>query len=61
VLHGGDDAIARAEGSRWLAAGAGAGDRKLIVYPGLKHELHNERAEDRARVFADIRAWLDRH
>jgi lysophospholipase len=59
VLHGGDDAVARAEGSRWLAAGTG--DRELIVYPGLKHELHNERAGDRARVFADIRAWLDRH
>jgi alpha-beta hydrolase superfamily lysophospholipase len=61
VLHGGDDAIARAEGSRWLAAHAGGADLKLLTYPGFKHELHNEPAHDRARVFADLRGWLDQH
>ena len=61
VLHGEDDAIARAEGARWLAGHAGAADLELLTYPGLKHELHNEPAPERSRVFADIRAWLDRH
>jgi alpha-beta hydrolase superfamily lysophospholipase len=61
ILHGGSDTIARPEGSRWLAQHAGAKDRKLVTYPGLKHELHNEPAEDRAPVFAEILAWLDRH
>jgi alpha-beta hydrolase superfamily lysophospholipase len=42
ILHGESDTIARPEGARWLAAHAGAKDRKLLTYPGLKHELHNE-------------------
>jgi alpha-beta hydrolase superfamily lysophospholipase len=61
ILHGESDTIARPEGARWLAAHAGAKDRKLVTYPGLKHELHNEPAPERARVFGDIRDWLERH
>lgn len=61
ILHGESDSIARPEGSRWLAENAGAKDRKLVIYPGLEHELHNEVAEDRARVFEEIGAWLDSH
>jgi alpha-beta hydrolase superfamily lysophospholipase len=61
ILHGGQDTIALPEGARWLAEHAGASDRKLVIYPELKHELHNELAKDRARVFADIRAWLEGH
>jgi alpha-beta hydrolase superfamily lysophospholipase len=61
ILHGEADRIARPEGSRWLAQAAGAKDRKLVLYPGLKHELHNELPAARAAVFADIAAWLERH
>jgi lysophospholipase len=61
ILHGEEDTIANPEGARWLAENAGARERKLIIYPGLKHELHNELPEDRARVFADIGAWLARY
>ena len=61
ILHGESDTIARPAGSRWLAQNAGPGERELLTYPGLKHELHNELGKDRARVFADIGAWLGRH
>lgn len=61
ILHGEEDVIANPEGSRWLADNAGARERKLVIYPGLKHELHNELPEDRARVFADIGDWLARY
>jgi alpha-beta hydrolase superfamily lysophospholipase len=61
ILHGADDSIALAEGSRWLAGSAGAQDKKLVVFPGLKHELHNELPGERDRVFAEIGEWLARH
>jgi alpha-beta hydrolase superfamily lysophospholipase len=61
ILAGEEDRIASPEGSRWLARAVGATDRKLIVYPGLKHELHNELPAERAQVFADIAAWLEHH
>lgn len=61
ILHGENDTIARPEGARRLARQADAAERKLVTYPGLKHELHNESERDRAPVFAEIRAWLDRH
>jgi alpha-beta hydrolase superfamily lysophospholipase len=61
ILHGESDAIALPEGSRWLARHAGAQDRRLATFPGLKHELHNELPADRTRVFAEIRGWLDAH
>jgi lysophospholipase len=61
ILHGEGDRIARPEGARWLAQAAGAKDKKLVIYPGLKHELHNELPAARASVFAEIAAWLERH
>lgn len=61
ILHGESDTIARPGGSRWLEKHAGSRERKLVTYPGLRHELHNEPASDRAPVFAEIRAWLERH
>lgn len=30
-------------------------------YPGLLHEVHNERSADRDRAFADLLAWLNAH
>ena len=61
ILHGSEDSIALPQGSRWLAESAGAQDKKLVVFPGLKHELHNELPGERERVFAEIGEWLERH
>jgi alpha-beta hydrolase superfamily lysophospholipase len=56
VLTGGDDPIADPEaGARFLAA-AGSADKELRRYPGLRHEIFNER--ERAKPIADVVAWI---
>jgi alpha-beta hydrolase superfamily lysophospholipase len=39
----------------------GSTDKTFRLYEGLKHEVYNELPEDRARVLADLNAWLDSH
>jgi len=39
----------------------GAKDKTFKLYEGLKHEVYNELARDRARVLQDLRSWLDAH
>ena len=39
-------------------AGLGAADRTLRVYPGQYHELLHETEAERAKVIADLLAWL---
>jgi len=55
VLLAGDDRLVSTSASAALARTLPA---ETIVYEGMFHEILNER--DRARVFADIGAWLDR-
>src|SRR5919201_2654484 len=59
AVHGGADGIADVEGARELFAQLGSGDKELVVYDGLSHEVMNE--PERDRVIGDIVAWLDRH
>jgi alpha-beta hydrolase superfamily lysophospholipase len=54
VIHGGGDTLVSPAASAPLAA-APAVDRK--VYPGLRHEIHNE--PERAQVLGDVAGWLD--
>ncbi|MCC7362509.1 MAG: lysophospholipase [Anaerolineales bacterium] len=61
VLHGGDDQIMDPDGSRAFVAAAGSADKTLKVYPDLYHEVHNEHAEHRAAVLADLITWFDAH
>lgn len=56
-VHGGEDSLAAVEGSRILHAQVSSQDKTLIVYDDLYHEIFNE--PERARVFADVRDWLD--
>lgn len=58
LLVAGDDALVAPRGSRRLADRAPAGRLAMHWYEGLWHELFNERRADRARVFADLEAWL---
>jgi predicted esterase len=57
LLHGTDDRIAYPQGSTRLAAAVPAGLVTLKLWPGFRHELHNE--PERDQVFALMIAWLD--
>jgi len=55
VIHGADDELVQPSASAGLAA-SGAVERK--VYPGLRHEMHNE--PESTQVLGDITDWIDR-
>jgi len=48
-------------GQKELFEMVGAKDKTFKRYEGLKHEVYNELIEDRVKVLADLREWLDRH
>lgn len=54
VIHGGDDALVPPSASAPLAAVESV-DRK--VYPGLRHEMHNE--PEQVQVLSEVSAWID--
>jgi alpha-beta hydrolase superfamily lysophospholipase len=53
VIHGGDDRIVPTASSETLEGRPGVTRR---VYPGLRHELHNE--SDGPRIEGEVIAWL---
>jgi acylglycerol lipase len=53
VVHGGDDRLVPAEASARFQGRAGVTRR---VYPGVRHELHNEPAG--RRIIADEIEWI---
>lgn len=55
VIHGADDELVQPAASAGLAASGGV-ERK--VYPGLRHEMHNE--PESAQVLGDVTDWIDR-
>ena len=59
ILHGGDDAMASPEGSRFLDSHISSADKTLKIYPGLYHEIFNE--PEREQVFADVQDWCEAH
>jgi alpha-beta hydrolase superfamily lysophospholipase len=58
VVHGESDEIAPVEGSRVLFDALQSQDKQLVIYPGLRHEVHNERPADRARFIDLISDWI---
>lgn len=56
LLHGSDDHLVPASGSRFLAENAASADVTLKVYDGLRHELVNEIERD--EIIRAIRDWL---
>lgn len=60
LLHGTGDKITSSEGSKAFHAKTASSDKTLTIYDGFFHELHNEPEGERARVFADVIAWLDK-
>lgn len=59
MLHGGDDAMASPEGSRFLDSNISSKDKTLKIYPGLYHEIFNE--PEREQVFSDVLSWCEAH
>ncbi len=59
LIHGGDDPIADASGSKDMRDALASTDKTLKVYDGLYHEVFNE--PERDQVIGDVTAWLDAH
>ncbi len=59
ILHGENDKITPPSGSKVIYEKAASKDKTLTMYPGMRHEIMNER--EKARVLADILAWLNNH
>jgi alpha-beta hydrolase superfamily lysophospholipase len=56
VIHGGEDALVPTDASAVLEGRPGV---TRHVYPGVRHELHNE--PEHERVLDDVVAWLREH
>jgi alpha-beta hydrolase superfamily lysophospholipase len=56
VVHGEQDRLVAADGSRHLVRCVSSGDVELIVYPELYHEVFNE--PERDRVIDDVTDWI---
>jgi alpha-beta hydrolase superfamily lysophospholipase len=56
VLLGGADPIADPDRGRAFFDRLGSASKRLVVYPGLFHEVLNE--VERAQVTSDLLAWL---
>ncbi len=57
VLHGTRDPLTAPAGSRRWAGSCGR--TTLELFEGLHHELHNEAAAERERVFRVLRGWFE--
>lgn len=58
-LHGADDKICPPGGSQFALDNVSSPDKQRIVYPGLRHEIHNEKIW--TTVMQDMFAWLNGH
>lgn len=61
IQHGSKDVLAGLSGSEMLVHTISSKDKTLKVYDELFHEIYNELPEDRARVLADLKAWIEAH
>jgi alpha-beta hydrolase superfamily lysophospholipase len=59
VQHGDADSLAAPAGGAYLHDHAGSADKKLLIYPGLYHEIYNE--PEQVAVLDDLIAWYDAH
>jgi alpha-beta hydrolase superfamily lysophospholipase len=59
LLVSGDDRLVDPDGSREFAAATASEFCTMKFYPALYHEVFNEVEPDRARVLADLCAWIN--
>ncbi|HZC89473.1 MAG TPA: alpha/beta hydrolase [Mycobacterium sp.] len=57
VVHGSEDRLIPAAGSRQLVEAVGSSDVQLKIYPGLYHEVFNE--PERDQVLDDVVSWIN--
>ena len=58
VYHGGDDPIVNIEDSRALHETASSKDKTIHEFPGLKHEIQSESAEEREKLCSMVSDWI---
>ncbi|MEO8017036.1 MAG: lysophospholipase [Pseudomonadota bacterium] len=61
ALHGGDDRIAPPQGSQKLVAALRSIDKHLEIYPGMRHEVHNEIEPAPSEFYARVIDWIKAH
>ncbi|HEV7606740.1 MAG TPA: alpha/beta hydrolase [Steroidobacteraceae bacterium] len=61
ALHGGDDRIAPPQGSEKLVAALRSADKQLEIYPGMRHEVHNEIEPAASGFYARVIHWIKAH
>lgn len=59
ILHGEADKITPISGSRAIYAKASSTDKTLKTYPGMRHEIMNER--EREKPLSELVNWLNAH
>lgn len=59
INHGLRDGIASPGGARLLYERIGSRDKRLELYPGLRHELLNEKEPERTELINEIRKWIE--
>lgn len=57
LLHGEKDRLTAKSGSKYLDQHVGSLDKRLVIYPGLYHEIFNE--PERDSVIADVTGWIE--
>lgn len=58
ILHGEQDAIAPAAGGQQLFAALASSDKRLEIFPGQRHEVHNEASPARERFIDTLARWI---
>jgi len=61
AAHGAEDRIAPAAGSRDLIARLGSPDKRLSIYAGLRHEIHNEVPPGPEHFLRELHEWVMDH
>jgi len=57
IMHGSEDTLTAVAGSKLLHEKVSSGDKQIVIYDGLYHEILNE--PERKKVMADILRWLE--
>ncbi len=58
AVHGEADAVCPVSGSRALISAIASQDKRLVTYPGLLHEIHNEDDGARTVFFELMTCWI---
>jgi alpha-beta hydrolase superfamily lysophospholipase len=60
AIHGEADTVCPVSGSRRLIERLASSDKQLVLYEGLRHEVHNEDGAAQTVLFDLMSAWIQR-